>query len=198
MQCQKLKTYLESGRVIFLPPKGIQPNPSQPRQVFDEDSLSELASSIRQHGILQPLTVRKTPQGWEDCDISFSLILTNDEDSSCYDKLQTLAGMFSAPDDKANPRVMAVTNRHLLARGVRQVVFSRFDSSETDRTDEITVSLGFSEHNPPIVRTEQAQAKSPTPGELAEAAAEKAAKEQPTQEDALFVDAAGYEQGGKA
>lgn len=54
------------------------------------------------------------------------------------------------------------------------------------------------EHNPPIVRTEQAQAKSPTPGELAEAAAEKAAKEQPTQEDALFVDAAGYEQGGKA
>ena len=56
MQCQKLKTYLESGRVIFLPPKGIQPNPSQPRQVFDEDSLSELASSIRQHGILQPLS----------------------------------------------------------------------------------------------------------------------------------------------
>ncbi|HJB64999.1 MAG TPA: hypothetical protein H9768_01770 [Candidatus Mailhella merdavium] len=141
---------------------------------------------------------KKTPQGWEDCDITFSLILTNDEDSSCYDKLQTLAGMFNAPDDKANPKVMAVTNRHLLARGVRQVVFSRFDSSETDRTDEITVSLGFAEHNPPIVRTEQAQAKSPTPGELAEAAAEKAAKEQPTQEDILFIDAAGYEQGGKA
>ena len=96
---------------------------------------------------------KKTPQGWEDCDITFSLILTNDEDSSCYDKLQTLAGMFNAPDDKANPKVMAVTNRHLLARGVRQVVFSRFDSTETDRTDEITVSLGFAEHNPPIVRT---------------------------------------------
>lgn len=65
MQCQKLKTYLESGRVIFLPPKGIQPNPSQPRQVFDEDSLSELASSIRQHGILQPLSVRRVGTGYE-------------------------------------------------------------------------------------------------------------------------------------
>ena len=65
MQCQKLKTYLESGRVIFLPPKGIQSNPSQPRQVFDEDSLSELASSIRQHGILQPLSVRRVGTGYE-------------------------------------------------------------------------------------------------------------------------------------
>ena len=103
---------------------------------------------------------KKAPQGWEDCDITFSLILTNDEDSSCYDKLRKLSEMFNAPDDKANPKVMAVTNRHLLARGVRRVVFSRFDSTEADRTDEITVSLGFAEHNPPIVRAEQAQAKS--------------------------------------
>lgn len=65
MQCQKLKTYLESGRVIFLPPKGIRANPSQPRQVFDEDSLSELADSIRQHGILQPLSVRRVGTGYE-------------------------------------------------------------------------------------------------------------------------------------
>ena len=32
MQCQKLKTYMETGRVIFLPPKGIRANPAQPRQ----------------------------------------------------------------------------------------------------------------------------------------------------------------------
>lgn len=131
---------------------------------YPSESAGIRQSPVRRTGSGRRRGKKKTPQGWEDCDITFSLILTNDEDSSCYDKLQTLAGMFSAPDDKANPRVMAVTNRHLLARGVRQVVFSRFDSSETDRTDEITVSLGFSEHNPPIVRTEQAQAKSPTPG----------------------------------
>ena len=65
MQCQKLKTYMESGRVVFLPPKGIRANPSQPRQVFDQDGLSELAGSIRQHGILQPLSVRRVGTGYE-------------------------------------------------------------------------------------------------------------------------------------
>ncbi len=65
MQCQKLKTYLESGRVIFLPPKGLRPNPAQPRQIFDEAGLGELADSIRQHGILQPLSVRRVGNGYE-------------------------------------------------------------------------------------------------------------------------------------
>ena len=65
MQCQKLKTYMESGRVIFLPPKGIRANPSQPRQVFDEAALAELADSIRQHGVLQPLSVRRVGTGYE-------------------------------------------------------------------------------------------------------------------------------------
>ena len=65
MQCQKLKTYMESGRVIFLPPKGIRANPSQPRQVFDEAALAELADSIRQHGVLQPLSIRRVGTGYE-------------------------------------------------------------------------------------------------------------------------------------
>ena len=65
MQCQKLKTYMESGRVVFLPPKGIRANPGQPRQVFDEAGLAELADSIRQHGILQPLSVRRRGNTYE-------------------------------------------------------------------------------------------------------------------------------------
>ena len=59
MQCQKLKTYMETGRVMFLPARAIRPNPAQPRKVFREDALEELADSIRQHGILQPLSVRR-------------------------------------------------------------------------------------------------------------------------------------------
>jgi len=59
MQCQKLKTYMETGRVVFLPAKSIRPNPAQPRQIFKEEALDELAQSIRQHGILQPLSVRR-------------------------------------------------------------------------------------------------------------------------------------------
>ena len=59
MQCTKLKTYMETGRVVFLPPSRIEPNPSQPRTVFSPESLQELAQSIVTHGILQPLSVRK-------------------------------------------------------------------------------------------------------------------------------------------
>ncbi len=59
MQCRKLKTYMETGRVIFLPARAIRPNPAQPRKIFREDALEELASSIAQHGILQPLSVRR-------------------------------------------------------------------------------------------------------------------------------------------
>ena len=59
MQCQKLKTYMETGRVVFLPAGAIRPNPAQPRKYFSEEALDELAQSIRQHGILQPLSVRR-------------------------------------------------------------------------------------------------------------------------------------------
>lgn len=65
MQCQKLRTYMETGRVMFLPARSIRPNPAQPRSVFREDALEELADSIRLHGILQPLSVRRTASGYE-------------------------------------------------------------------------------------------------------------------------------------
>ena len=65
MQCQKLKTYMETGRVVFLPARSIRPNPGQPRKIFHEEPLTELSDSIRQHGILQPLTVRRIQGGYE-------------------------------------------------------------------------------------------------------------------------------------
>ena len=50
---------------MFLPARAIRPNPSQPRKVFREEALAELADSIRQHGILQPLSVRRVGTGYE-------------------------------------------------------------------------------------------------------------------------------------
>ncbi|HEY2313846.1 MAG TPA: ParB/RepB/Spo0J family partition protein [Streptosporangiaceae bacterium] len=51
-------TYLEE-----LPVGYIVPNPRQPRQVFDEDSLAELAASIQAVGLLQPVVVRQNAHG---------------------------------------------------------------------------------------------------------------------------------------
>ena len=65
MQCQKIKTYMETGRVVFLPVGALRPNPNQPRRIFAEEQLDELSESIRRHGVLQPLSVRRGEGGYE-------------------------------------------------------------------------------------------------------------------------------------
>ena len=50
----------------FLPIASIRPNPRQPRTVFDEDELAELAASIREIGVLQPVVVRPIPASEPD------------------------------------------------------------------------------------------------------------------------------------
>ena len=50
-----------AGRTVgvrTIPVDRIEPNPEQPRMAFDEDSMEELAASIREHGVLQPILVR--------------------------------------------------------------------------------------------------------------------------------------------
>ncbi len=55
---EEIKT---SGSSIFdtLPISSIEPNPDQPRTNFDEEALDDLAESIKQLGVIQPITVRK-------------------------------------------------------------------------------------------------------------------------------------------
>ncbi len=65
MNVVKMKNRMETGRVVYLPLGTIQSNPSQPRKVFEPTCLQELASSIMQYGILQPLTVRRSGRGYE-------------------------------------------------------------------------------------------------------------------------------------
>lgn len=54
----------EESAYKLLPLHRVEPNPGQPRQDFDEEELNALADSIRVHGILQPLTVRETGDGY--------------------------------------------------------------------------------------------------------------------------------------
>lgn len=53
----------ENGDVCTVRISSIEPNLSQPRKEFDEDALSELAESIAEHGVLQPLLVRPIDDG---------------------------------------------------------------------------------------------------------------------------------------
>lgn len=133
---------------------------------------------------------KKTPKGFEDSDVMVSMLLLTDSESQCYEKLEHISGLFRRIDQKANPQIYTVTNRHLLARGVRQVVFSKLQSAENNSDDEIRVTMGFVEHNPPVTKIEKAQAKTPTPKELKEQAAEKAKKNAP-EADSLIIDVAG-------
>jgi len=52
-----------AGGPTMLPVEEIGPNPHQPRTRFDDDALAELAASIRATGVLQPLLVRRDPEG---------------------------------------------------------------------------------------------------------------------------------------
>ena len=54
-----------AGQVLLIPSEVIYPNPNQPRRSFDQEELVNLAISIRMNGILQPITVRETQNGYE-------------------------------------------------------------------------------------------------------------------------------------
>jgi len=55
----------EHDTITEIPIDELRPNPYQPRRVFDEAALAELAQSIREHGVVQPIIVRKGIKGYD-------------------------------------------------------------------------------------------------------------------------------------
>ena len=55
----------EASGLLEVPVNAVAPNPKQPRTRFDDDTISALATSIREVGILQPIVVRKAGAGYE-------------------------------------------------------------------------------------------------------------------------------------
>ena len=53
------------GGIDYIDINDIKPNSNQPRKTFDEDKLNELAASIEEHGLIQPLVLRKAEKGYE-------------------------------------------------------------------------------------------------------------------------------------
>jgi ParB family chromosome partitioning protein len=59
----EVKVVSEVSNINEIPIENIEANPFQPRTHFDQDALKELADSIKVHGIIQPITVRKLSEG---------------------------------------------------------------------------------------------------------------------------------------
>lgn len=59
--------YEESSNeeIVELTLDELRPNPYQPRKIFNDEALSELASSIKEHGVFQPIIVKKSIKGYE-------------------------------------------------------------------------------------------------------------------------------------
>lgn len=55
----------DNGGISYININDIKPNSKQPRKTFDEEKLEELAASIEEHGLIQPVVLRKSGKGYE-------------------------------------------------------------------------------------------------------------------------------------
>ena len=62
---EKIVTETPKEEIVDIKIDELRSNPYQPRKVFDEDALKELSDSIKQHGVFQPIIVKKSIKGYE-------------------------------------------------------------------------------------------------------------------------------------
>ena len=92
------------GEVVYLDLDDIIPNRFQPREIFDDQALKELAVSIKEHGVIQPIIVRKVDNKYE--------IIAGERRY----KASTMAGLTKIPaivknlDDKESSKVALIEN----------------------------------------------------------------------------------------
>ncbi|RED52688.1 ParB/RepB/Spo0J family partition protein [Cohnella lupini] len=55
----------EDDKIVEIPLTQLRANPYQPRKTFEEEAIKELAESIREHGVIQPIVVRQALRGYE-------------------------------------------------------------------------------------------------------------------------------------
>ncbi len=124
---------------------------------------------------------KRTPLGWEDIEVNATLRLSTEADGpDCYDGLEIINKIFRGADSQANPKIYQIDNRHLLARGVSELIFSGLSSAETDQDDTIIATMTFVENNPPVVKTERAVARDAFEKAAEDEAKKKARSTMPT------------------
>ena len=94
-----------------LRPTQIQPNPQQPRTVFDEDALAELVFSIREFGLMQPIVVRRlpAPQG----EVEYQLVMGERRWRACQEAgIETIPAIVRETADSDMLRDALLENIH--------------------------------------------------------------------------------------
>ncbi len=92
-------------KVMEIPLGRIDPNPSQPRHFFDLEALSELAASIEQYGVIQPITVQKKTDG------RFSIVAGERRyRASCMAKKRTIPAIVVSMSDEVSAAVALLEN----------------------------------------------------------------------------------------
>lgn len=62
---EKIIEKVSDDEIVKIPLKELRSNPYQPRKIFDEKALKELSDSIKEHGVFQPIIVKKSIKGYE-------------------------------------------------------------------------------------------------------------------------------------
>jgi ParB family transcriptional regulator, chromosome partitioning protein len=98
---------IEGARFDEIPLESIEPNPRQPREVFDPDALAELVTSIREVGVLQPVVVRELDPG------RYQLIMGERRWRACREAgLETVPAIIRDTPDTALLRDALLENLH--------------------------------------------------------------------------------------
>lgn len=93
------------NKVILLPIEQVTPNPYQPRKVFEEEKLEQLAASIAQYGLLQPITVTQLLDG------NYQLVAGERRLMACKKlKLDTIAAIIVDMDEESSSAMALVEN----------------------------------------------------------------------------------------
>jgi len=127
--------------VRYLPLSSVEANPFQPRQLFSEDELEELAASVREHGVLQPVLVR--PLGNE----RYQLIAGERRwRASMRAGLQTLPAIVREVDDQAALELAIIENvqRHDISAWESATAFKRLSSEFGLSQEKIAARVGKS------------------------------------------------------
>ena len=104
-----------AGKIYFLPIDQIHPSPFQARRTFEEQELAGLAQSIRENGLLQPISVRKAAEGYE----LVAGELTGDQRQFVLDNNLTerhARAVLRLPENRRSEALINIAKRRLNAR----------------------------------------------------------------------------------